>query len=129
MEEQGAPVPHRPAPWGAERLQRRDRASALNEEGMEWFAEADYPKAANCFLNAIKEDRADAMAFNNLAIALHALGRPEEAWENLTHALHLDPNFASARENLRDVAGPADRESEAAAILSLFGRDLAAGAS
>ncbi len=118
----GALVPPGPAPWGQERLAKRRLALELNREGEEWFAEGDYLKASRCFLKAVKEDRACAEAFNNLAVIFLAMQRPEEAWTYAIEALHLEPYLDTARENLRDVAAVTGRESEAARILELFGR-------
>jgi Flp pilus assembly protein TadD len=115
-------VPPGPAPWGQERLAKRRLALELNREGEEWFAEGDYLKASRCFLKAVKEDRACAVAFNNLAVIFLAMQRPEEAWTYAIEALHLEPYLDTARENLRDVAAVTGRESEAARILELFGR-------
>lgn len=121
IEIEKGPVPHRPAPWGEDRLRKRARALELNAEGEEWFAEGDYMKASSCFLKAAQKDRACAVAFNNLAVTFLAMQRPEEAWTYATEALHLDMGLSAARDNLRDIASVLGRKEEAAEILTLFG--------
>ncbi|MFO7973281.1 MAG: hypothetical protein R6V12_01450 [Candidatus Hydrogenedentota bacterium] len=120
IETEKGPVPHRPAPWGRERVEKRRRALDFNSEGEGWFAEGDSVKASSCFLKAVQEDRACAVAFNNLAVTFLAMDRPDEAWTYVTEALHLDPGLATARDNLRDIAAVLGREDEAEEMLALF---------
>ena len=101
--------------------QRRRQADALNQRGETRFSEGDVEGAAADFTAAIGLWREEAVYFNNLGTALHAIGHDEGAWKTILEALHVDPDLESARENLRVLGNALGRIDEAETILRLFG--------
>jgi glycosyltransferase involved in cell wall biosynthesis len=76
-----------------------DAADALVEEGERRFGAGDYQGALASFQAALGELPTSGTAWNDLGVALHALGRPE-AREAFEQALVLSPGDGDARENL-----------------------------
>ncbi|MBN2307952.1 MAG: hypothetical protein JXR94_03215 [Candidatus Hydrogenedentes bacterium] len=112
-----------PGPLGAEHREQQRRAREANALGEAKYAEGDVPAAAKAFAEAARTWNGEALYFNNLATALHALQRPDEAWERLLDALHLNPNLQAARANLRMVGAALGRTAEAERLLGRFGAD------
>jgi Flp pilus assembly protein TadD len=70
-------------------------AIRAQEEGL--WREAEYR-----LRQALREDPNDARLHNNLAVALEALGKLEEAHAEYQTAVKLDPGNDAYRRNLRD---------------------------
>jgi glycosyltransferase involved in cell wall biosynthesis len=73
-------------------------ARRLIAEGEELFGQGDAAAAAGRFTLAVEEAPALAEAWNDLAVALHALGSPQ-AQGAVATALELDPADEHARQN------------------------------
>jgi tetratricopeptide (TPR) repeat protein len=117
----------RPSDLGRERRERRQAAEEANARGEARYAEGDLAGAAAAFAEAANTDNETGVYFNNLAAALHALGRSDEAWVRLLDAVHLEPDLQSARDNLRAVGSALGRIDEAERILKTFGSDRPRG--
>jgi Flp pilus assembly protein TadD len=70
-------------------------AIRAQEEGL--WREAEYR-----LRQALRENPDDARLHNNLAVALEALGKLEEAYAEYQTAVKLDPGNDAYRRNLRD---------------------------
>ena len=70
-------------------------ALRAQEEGL--WREAEYR-----LRQALRENPGDARLHNNLAVALEALGKLEEAYAEYQTAVKLDPGNDAYRRNLRD---------------------------
>jgi len=88
-------------------------ALRAQEEGL--WREAEYR-----LRQALRDNPDDARLHNNLAVALEALGKLEEAHAEYQTAVKLDPDNDTYRRNLRDFTtahsweyGPEDEETEA----------------
>lgn len=57
-------------------------------------------EAKQAFLNAIKQDKSDAIAYNHLAIIQRNEGLFKPAMDNYTKAIDADPDYANAYLNL-----------------------------
>ena len=57
-------------------------------------------EAKQAFLNAIKQDKSDAIAYNHLAIIQRNEGLFKPAMDNYTKAIEADPDYANAYLNL-----------------------------
>ena len=75
------------------------RAAALVAAGEQAFSSADAATAARRFMEAATCAPTLVEAWNNLAVALHALGRPE-AFQAIETALFVAPDDADAQSNL-----------------------------
>ena len=64
------------------------------------FSTRDYAAAIQAFEQIVAEDVADPAVFYNLGNAYYRSGRLGPAIANYERALHLDPGFENARENL-----------------------------
>jgi glycosyltransferase involved in cell wall biosynthesis len=73
-------------------------AKALIEQGEAAFGQGDAAAAAQLFTRALEEAPATAEAWNDLAVALHALGSPEARIAVAT-AVELDPADENAWQN------------------------------
>jgi glycosyltransferase involved in cell wall biosynthesis len=73
-------------------------ATALVEQGEEAFAAGDAGAAAQRFLDAARHMPTLATAWNDLAVALHQLGRPD-ALRAVETALFVAPDDADAQSN------------------------------
>ncbi|GMV99290.1 MAG: hypothetical protein AMXMBFR84_04290 [Candidatus Hydrogenedentota bacterium] len=100
----------------------RHRALLRNRAGEDHFAHGRFEEAAQAFEQAASSG-GEARYLNNLGVALHALGRLEPAWDAFVCALHEDPEYGEARENLTSLAAELDRSAEAGELLSLFPLD------
>jgi hypothetical protein len=75
-----------------------ERADAHVREGEERFGRGDIKGAVEAFNAALGERPTSADAWNDLAVALHALGLPE-ATTAVESALEIDPEHQDALEN------------------------------
>jgi len=73
------------------------RGDAYRKQGNTELARAEFNKAVE------SSNKPNALAYNNLGVALDQLGRPAEAIEPLEEALKINPNFLDARRNLVSV--------------------------
>ncbi len=121
MERDGRRLEHPRHPYVTARSERRERAGEYNARGEACFEAGDFDGAVAAFSEAIGEWTENALFFNNLGTALHALGSYELAWDSFVEALHVDPYLDSARQNLMAVGAVLQREDEARALLALFG--------
>ncbi len=81
-------------------------ARALVAEGEVAFGEGDAAAAAELFTRALEESPAFAEAWNDLAVALHAMGSPQ-ARVAVATAVELDPTDENARTNHVAIMGAA----------------------
>ncbi|MCP4639863.1 MAG: glycosyltransferase [bacterium] len=100
---------------------RREDAEGSNRRGEKRFANGDYAGAARDFSEATASDPDQPLFHNNLAAALHAADRPEQAWDALLNALHLDPRDENARANLEAIGEVLGRPAEAQRLLRIYG--------
>ena len=102
-------------------LQRDPRnAQALNNYGRFLYGRGEYAEAVTV-LSTLVEDtgyRARAQAFENLGLALVAVGRKEDAYEAFTRSLEL--SFRQPRSNLELAALEYDRRNYQAASSQLI---------
>jgi tetratricopeptide (TPR) repeat protein len=118
-----------PGAWGAKQDTARARGMRHNERGEALFAEGRHQNAMAAFATAVSEYHEEPLFHSNLATALHALDRYDEAWKQTLTALYYDPSLQSARENLRHIAEALGRTDEADRILGLFGSHPPVGGS
>lgn len=111
-----------PGPLARAQAEHKRHADEKNRRGEALSRAGEYERAAVEFA-AAAECVGDALYLNNLGTALDALDRPDEAWKRFCEALHYDPYFQPARDNLRAVARALDRTAEAENLLRLFGAD------
>ena len=81
-------------------------ARALVAEGEAAFGEGDAAGAAELFTRALEESPAFAEAWNDLAVALHAMGSPQ-ARVAVATAVELDPTDENAWQNHVAIMGAA----------------------
>jgi glycosyltransferase involved in cell wall biosynthesis len=79
-------------------------ARALVAEGEAVFGDGDAAAAAELFTRALEEAPAYAEAWNDLAVALHAMGSPQ-ARAAVATAVELDPADQNARQNHVAIVG------------------------
>lgn len=92
-------------------------ARELIAQGEAAFARGDGPAAAALFRRAVEAQPASAQAWNDLAVALHALGSAEAATAADT-AVALDPDDETARRNqLAIAAAAAPRAGRSVALI------------
>lgn len=101
----------------------RAPAAEHNRAGEARFMQGDVEGALRHFVRALNHWDLDPAYSSNLGTALHAAGRPQDAWDAFVAAMHQDPHFQPARDNLRAVAPEVGRMREAERILWLFGSD------
>lgn len=87
---------------GLDEPRRRIRAIELRWEGERAFAEGNHEEALKFLVDALHEDREDALAHNNTGVVLHALGQWDRARDAFFRALQLAPSLSEARQNLED---------------------------
>ncbi|MCP4642447.1 MAG: hypothetical protein GY851_18525 [bacterium] len=119
--------PREAGEYGRTRAANRAAAEELNEAGETRFAEGDAVGALGLFAKAARTWAHDARIYNNLAVALHAVGKVDEAWRRVVEALSIDPSFQAARDNLRLLGAEIGREDESNRILDLFGEETNEG--
>lgn len=83
------------SPWRVTTSDYNRFAIRAQEEGL--WREAEYR-----LRQALVEDPEDARLHNNLAVALEAQGKLEEAYDEYRKAASLDPGNDTYRRNLRD---------------------------
>jgi len=106
-----APAPARPPKAAAPKR----RTSTPEQTGLEYYRAGRYDEAAAEFRAALKDDPADPVLLNNLAMARAATGRTAEAEEAYRAALDLQPGYPEALNNyalLLGERGEQDREVE-----------------
>src|SRR6185312_7187248 len=81
-------------------------ARALVAEGEAAFGAGDAAAAAELFTQALEESPAFAEAWNDLAVALHAMGSPQARVAAAT-AVELDPTDENAWQNHVAITGAA----------------------
>ncbi len=103
------------SPWFVTTRDYNRFAIKAQEEGL--WREAEYR-----LRQALAEDPDDARLHNNLAVALEALGKLEEAYDEYQKAVKLDPGNETYRRNLREFTTahlweyqPPDKEGGATA--------------
>jgi glycosyltransferase involved in cell wall biosynthesis len=83
-------------------------ARELIDQGEAAFGQGDAAAAADLFTRALEEAPAMAEAWNDLAVALHALGSPQARIAAAT-AVELDPADENARQNQQAITAPPAR--------------------
>ena len=78
-------------------------AASLNDLGLAWYKQKNYPEAEAQFLAAIKLDPAHALSANNLGFTYYKMARYEEAVVWFEKTLQIDPQRAIAYVNLGDA--------------------------
>ncbi len=83
------------------------RGDAYRKQGKTELARREFSKAVE------SSDKPNALAYNNLGVALDQLGRQAEAVEPFEKAIGINPNFLDARRNLVSVLLRMNRADEA----------------
>jgi predicted O-linked N-acetylglucosamine transferase (SPINDLY family) len=98
-----------------------DNVDALHFLGVVAFQRGDPARAVELISQALSRNAANAPACNNLALALAALGRKTEALRRTLEALAVQPGYADALTNLRQLMQgmPADSEEGRDALMIL----------
>jgi SAM-dependent methyltransferase len=95
------------------RSEPRKRGPSWSERGSAAVDLGDLEAARQCFAEAAREDRGNAMHRYHLAVVQEALGDLGAAAGSLTEALRLDPGMADAARRLSLLAGRADLPGDA----------------
>jgi tetratricopeptide (TPR) repeat protein len=82
------------------------------------FQRGSLEESCACYETATRIDADFVEAFNNLAVALCRLGRPESAEANYKQALRLVPDSAEILLNLATLLGELGRHREGCKIVS-----------
>ncbi|OUL37658.1 hypothetical protein BV372_01475 [Nostoc sp. T09] len=98
-----------------EQEKRQDKVTSLINEAERLREDKKFEEAALKYQAAIRLDRNNAYAHNNLGFVLDELGRLEEAIASYQTALRLDPNNASAHNNLGSALSNQGKLEEAIA--------------
>lgn len=80
-------------------------ANMYQEAGVRQAQQSDLARALESFTAAARHDPGNANIRYNLGIALLALGRREEAIQELPAAVQLQPNFEAAHSMLQRARG------------------------
>jgi peptidoglycan/xylan/chitin deacetylase (PgdA/CDA1 family)/uncharacterized caspase-like protein len=88
-------------------------ASSLNDQGMVFYKQKQYPEALKLFLAAAELDPTHALATTNAGFVYYKLGQYEEALAWFAKALRLDPQRGIAYVNLGDAYLKLGRTTEA----------------
>ena len=83
------------------------RGDAYRKQGRTEFARAEFSKAIE------SSQKPNALAYNNLGVALDQLGRQPEAIAPFEKAIGINPNFLDARRNLVSILLRMNRADEA----------------
>jgi 2-polyprenyl-3-methyl-5-hydroxy-6-metoxy-1,4-benzoquinol methylase len=75
------------------------------EEGERLFSNGHLLKAQGIFESLIREDAPSKEALNNLGVIAHQYGDIEKAFHYFVNALHIDPHYQEAVDNLCDLKG------------------------
>jgi 2-polyprenyl-3-methyl-5-hydroxy-6-metoxy-1,4-benzoquinol methylase len=91
------------------------RASARErlEEGERLFFNGYVIKAQEIFESLIREDGASKEALNDLGVIAHQHGDTEKAFHYFVRALHVDPHYQEAIDNLCHLRGELERNRSA----------------
>jgi Flp pilus assembly protein TadD len=87
------------------------RGDAYRKQGLTERARAEFASAVET------SEKPNAVAYNNLGVALDQLGRSAEAVAPLKKAIEINPNFLDARRNLVSILLRMNRADEAYAQL------------
>jgi len=68
--------------------------------GLLYLAKNDSKSAKQAFINALEQDKNDAVAYNHLAVIQRQEGLFEQALSNYKNAIRIDPDYAKAHLNL-----------------------------
>ncbi len=111
MEEQ---IPSEAGKKPPRRITDEDRAAAAGsvEQGEELFQTGDAVGAARQFLQAVERNPRSVQAWNDLGVALHAIGQKADAEVAFQTALLHDPENADAVANLEMAKNPPQVEEE-----------------
>lgn len=85
--------------WGIPSAVEKSESEKQIEFGVKMATKGAWREAEFRFRKAVKADETNAMAHNNLAVALENLGSFEEARESYERALELDPDNEKIRTN------------------------------
>ncbi len=108
------------AKWALRPEDRLDSFQASlqhNRDGAARFEAGDLAGALRALLEAIRVAPQLSRNHNDLAVVLWQHGEIEKAYARVKQALKLEPDYADARANLRDMALALGRESDANAFL------------
>lgn len=90
--------------------------AALARQGDAYFAQGQFPQAAQSYDRALRAGDTDVNTWNSLGLTLHYLGRSEEALSLLEEGVERDPDYQRIWLTLGYVssqAGNLDRAREA----------------
>lgn len=87
-----------------DRLDEYRESLQLNKSATEALERGDMAHALRAYGDAIRRAPHLARNHNDLAVALWRAGAREQALERIKVALQIDPEYAEARDNLRDMA-------------------------
>jgi 2-polyprenyl-3-methyl-5-hydroxy-6-metoxy-1,4-benzoquinol methylase len=80
------------------------------EEGERLFFNGHVIKAQEIFESLIREDGASKEALNNLGVIAHQYGDTKKAFHHFMQALHIDPHYQEAIDNLCHLKGELERD-------------------
>lgn len=80
----------------AEAYENPELAEKARLEGNEYFRKKDFPKAIECYTEAIKRAPRDATPYSNRSAAYCGLGEYPMALKDAEKAIELDPKFVKA---------------------------------
>ena len=105
----------------------RRRGPSWSERGSAAVDLGDLEGARQCFAEAVREERGNAMHRYHLAVVQEALGELDAAGASLTEALRLDPTMADAARRLSLLAGrcelPGDVPLDPAGLTAALAHD------
>lgn len=84
---------------GCSTMQHRTQSEQLNQQGVDYLKTNDVPKAHAKFVEAWKQEPANAETLYNLASTYHRRGQNREAEQYYRLALKQKPDFAVCRHN------------------------------
>jgi Tfp pilus assembly protein PilF len=91
------------------------QASRLNQEGVTYLQQRQFPAAQAKFTEALKEDPQNADTLYNLASVYHRSGQPRQAEQYYRQCLQRKPDHAACRHNYYVLLMEENRTIEARA--------------
>ncbi|MBP8129101.1 MAG: glycosyltransferase [Candidatus Hydrogenedentes bacterium] len=103
-----------------ERVDAVQQALRVNRCAREALARGDFNDAVRLFKDAVQLAPHEAQHYNDLGVALWQAGDAGRAYKQFLRALKCDPDYAEARDNLRQSAAALGCAEDAESFLSLL---------
>jgi tetratricopeptide (TPR) repeat protein len=97
------------------------RAFEMRLDAKRVLESGDALGALKLLKDAVREDPADALTYNELGTVLDSLGQTEAAYRMVKRALESEPQLPEVHRNLREVAGRLGKLEEADRALAKAG--------